>query len=600
MRESTTPPSVEIAADAALSDMVVRNATEHPDHVQFKRRVGQAWVPVTSKAFAADVRRTAAGLVARGVQTGDHVAVMSRTRYEWTIADFAIWTAGAVTVPIFETSSAEQVEWILGDSRAVLAIGETAEHVAALTAATAPRLRHVIGIQDGGFDALAVEGEAVPESELVERRASINAATTATLVYTSGTTGHPKGCVLSHGNFLFEVGATTADLRLLFDTSAGSTLMFLPLAHIFGRIIQVGCVSTRVCMGHSHDVKDLLGDLQAFRPTFLLSVPRVFEKVYNGAKSRAHAEGKSKIFDAAEQIAIDWSTALDSPRGPGIALKAKHAIADKLVFSRLRAAMGGQVTNAISGGAPLGARLGHFFRGIGITVLEGYGLTETSAGATVNLPGNQIVGTVGRPIPGTSVLIADDGEVLLKGGNIFQGYWMDDAATAAALTDGWFHTGDIGALDARGFLSITGRKKELIVTAGGKNVAPAVLEDRIRAFPLISQAMVVGDQKPFIGCLITIDPESFPAFLAKSGKPASTQVADVVEDPALRADVQLAIDDANKAVSRAEAIRVFRILPEDFTIEGGELTSTLKVKRSVVAERYASEIDAIYSGHPTS
>jgi long-chain acyl-CoA synthetase len=602
VRESTTPTSLAVPSEASLADMVVANATEAPDHVQFRRRVGDTWVPVTTKAFSTDVQLTAAGLVARGVNAGDRVAVMSRTRYEWSVADFAIWTVGAVTVPIYETSSAEQVEWILSDSAAVLVIAETAAMVDTIAAVRSqcPLLHTVVGIEDGDFDALATAGEAVPQSELSQRRAGVGKTSTATLVYTSGTTGRPKGVELTHGNFLFGVLVLTEDLATMFDPDNGSTLMFLPLAHIFGRLVQVGCVASRVCMGHSHDVKNLLGDLAVFQPTFLLSVPRVFEKVYNSAKAKAHADGKGKVFDHAERIAITYSEALDTPGGPGLALRAKHAVADRLVYTRLRAALGGRITTCVSGGAPLGARLGHFFRGAGVNILEGYGLTETSAGHTINLPGHQVIGSVGRALPGMSVRIADDGEVLLKGANVFTGYWHNDEATAEALTgDGWFHTGDLGALDEQGFLTITGRKKEIIVTAGGKNVAPAVLEDRIRAHPLVSQCMVIGDKQPFIACLVTIDAEVLPGWLAGKGRPADTALASLLDDAELAAAVQVAIDDANRAVSRAEAIRSFRILPHDFTIEGGELTPTLKVKRNVVAQHYAQVIAEIYSGTGT-
>ena len=375
----------------------------------------------------------------------------------------------------------------------------------------------------------------------------------------------------------------------------GSTLLFLPLAHVFARLIQCGAVATRTRMGHTADVKNLLDDLAVFQPTFVLSVPRVFEKVYNGARQKAHAAGKGKIFDAAEKVAIEYSEALDGS-GPSLGLKLKHGVFDKLVYSKLRTVLGGKCHAAVSGGAPLGARLGHFYRGIGLTIYEGYGLTETSAPSTVNLQTALKIGSVGRPLPGVSIRIADDGEVMIHGEHIFRRYWHNDAATAEAIdADGWFHSGDLGQLDDEGYLRITGRKKELIVTAGGKNVAPAVLEDRLRAHALVSQCMVVGDAQPFIGCLVTIDPEAFPAWRERAGKPADATVSDLHDDIDLRAEIQEAVNDANKAVSKAEAIKVFRILPRDFTEEGGELTPSLKLKRNVVLKEYADEIAAIYA-----
>ena len=416
----------------------------------------------------------------------------------------------------------------------------------------------------------------------------------ATLIYTSGTTGRPKGCELTHRNVQSEVRTVIAAFPELLR-AGGSVLLFLPLAHVFGKAIQCGATASRGIIGHTADVSDLLADLGVFKPTFLLAVPRVFEKVYNGARQKAHGDGKGRIFDAAAETAIAWSRAQDQG-GAGLALMARHALFDKLVYSKLRAAVGGNVVAAASGSAPLGERLNHFFRGIGLPILEGYGLTETTAAITANTLGATRIGSVGRPVPGHAVRIADDGEILLKGPVVFRGYWKNDTATADALEDGWFHSGDIGVLDDGGFLTITGRKKEIIVTAGGKNVAPAVLEDRLRAHPLVSQCMVVGDAKPFIGALVTIDQEALPAWLENHGKPAGTSVADLVDDAELRAEVGKAVDEANQAVSRAEQIREFRILPVDFTEAGGEITPTLKVKRTVVADHFADDIAGIYAG----
>lgn len=596
MQEFTVPPAYTVPDQGNLTDSVWENAETHPDSVVFSRRLDGAWVDVTAVEFRDQVTGVANGLIAAGVKVGDRVALMSKTRYEWTLCDYAIWAAGAVAVPIYETSSAEQVQWILGDSGAVAVVVETESHAATVESVrpALPDLATVWQLDGGAVETLTAAGADVPATEVPARRAAITADDTATIIYTSGTTGRPKGCELTHRNFMFDVGNAMPGLSGLFNPD-GSTLLFLPLAHVFARLIEVGAVATRTRMGHTADVKNLLDDLAVFQPTFVLSVPRVFEKVYNGARQKAHAAGKGKIFDAAEKVAIEYSQALDAG-GAGLGLKLKHGVFDKLVYGKLRTALGGKCHAAVSGGAPLGARLGHFFRGIGLTIYEGYGLTETSAPSTVNLQTALKVGTVGRPLPGVSIRIAEDGEVLIKGQHVFLRYWHNEPATAEAIdADGWFHSGDIGQLDDEGYLSITGRKKELIVTAGGKNVAPAVLEDRLRAHALVSQCMVVGDAQPFIGCLVTIDPEAFPAWKERSGKPAEATVEELFADDELRAEIQAAVDDANKAVSKAEAIRVFRILPRDFTEEGGELTPSLKLKRNVVLKEYADEIAAIYA-----
>lgn len=598
MREISVPTSITIAATENLTDAVYANAVSDPDLVVFSRKSLDAWLPVTAREFADDVKRIAAGLVASGVAPGDRVGLMSKTRYEWTVCDYGIWTAGGVTVPIYETSSAEQVAWILGDSGAVAVILESDAHVALFNSIRdqIPAVTCTVHIDQGGLADLRAKGADVPDADLEARRRTLTADSLATIIYTSGTTGRPKGCELTHRCVLFDSRSTTSmGLGELFKVDA-STLLFLPLAHVFARLIQCGCVENKVRMGHTADIKNLLADFAVFQPTFFLSVPRVFEKVYNTAKQKAHADGKGKIFDAAEATAIAYSTASESGP-PGLVLSAKHALFDKLVYVKLRAALGGKVRYAVSGGAPLGARLGHFFRGIGVTVLEGYGLTETSAGGTINLPDRMRIGTVGRPIPGATVRIADDGEILFKGANVFRGYWNNSDATKESIdADGWFHTGDIGELDADGFLKITGRKKELIVTAGGKNVAPAVLEDRLRAHPLVSQCVVVGDNQPFIGALVTIDQEAFPAWKKANGKPDGASVAELATDPDLRRTLQEAVDEANKAVSKAEAIKSFRVLGVDFTEEGGQLTPTLKLKRTVVLKEFAADVEAIYAG----
>ncbi|SCG46692.1 AMP-dependent synthetase/ligase [Micromonospora humi] len=600
MREFSVPPIVTVGDAANLTDPVWDNAEVAPDAVQFVRIPGDAGpaarVEVTCRQFRDEVVAVARGLVAAGVSPGDRVALMSRTRYEWTLFDYAIWAAGAVTVPIYETSSAEQAAWILGDSGAVAVVVESTAH-ATLVAGVRdrlPELREVWQIELDAVDELVAAGTSVDPAEVEARRSMRTADDVATIIYTSGTTGRPKGCVLTHRNIYADIANAVPVLPNLFREGA-STLLFLPLAHAFARLIQVGVVQARATMAHCADTSNLVGELQDFKPTFVLSVPRVFEKVYNGARQKAEADGKGKIFDRAEKVAIAWSEAQETPGGPGLALRAQHALFDRLVYGKLRAAMGGRCRDAISGGAPLGARLGHFFRGVGVTICEGYGLTETSPAAAANLPTGTRIGTVGRPLPGVTVRIDDDGEVLISGDIVFQGYWHNEAATAEALTtDGWFRTGDLGQLDEDGYLSITGRKKEIIVTAGGKNVAPAVLEDQVRAHPLISQCVVVGDRQPFIAALVTVDEEALPKWLAGHGRPETTSVAELRDDEALRAEVQAAVDQANLSVSKAEAIKVFRILPQDFTEATGELTPSLKVKRQVVHKTYATEIAEIY------
>ena len=594
MQEYSTPQVIEVEDSLALPDAVFAHADTAPDDVVFTRKVDGRWAPVTAKEFATEVRSLAAGLIVSGVRAGDRVGLMSKTRYEWTLVDYAIWTAGGVTVPVYETSSAEQVQWNLGDSGAVAVVLEGAGHQAVFDAVREqlPDLAGSWQIDAGGLEELAAAGRDVPDTELTARRATLTTDSLATIIYTSGTTGRPKGCELTHGNLIGTGRSASAVLPELFRPG-GSTLLFLPLAHVFARLIQVGCVESHARMGHTNDIKNLLPDFASFQPTFLLSVPRIFEKVYNSSKQRAHSDGKGKLFDLAESTAIAYSKALDDG-GAGIFLKAQHALYDRLVYSKLRTALGGRVAYAVSGGAPLGARLGHFFRGVGVTILEGYGLTETTAAGTVNTPAHLRIGTVGRPSPGVTVRIADDGEILMTGEHVFRAYWHNEDATEETKGDGWFHSGDIGEIDAQGFVKITGRKKELIVTAGGKNVAPAVLEDRLRAHPLISQCLVVGDQKPFIACLVTIDAEALSPWAKAKGKAAD--VGDLVDDPDLRAEVQAAVDDANKAVSKAEAIRKFTILPVDWTEEGGQMTPSLKLKRAVVMKENAGEVDALYSG----
>ncbi|NEB80523.1 long-chain fatty acid--CoA ligase [Streptomyces sp. SID14478] len=598
MREFSLPALYEVPADGNLTDIVRRNAAQHPDVAVIGRKVDGTWQDVTSVRFLAEVLSAAKGLIASGVQPGDRVALMSRTRYEWTLLDFAIWSAGAVTVPVYETSSAEQIQWILGDSGAVAILVESDAHAAAVASVRdrLPELRHIWQIDAGGVDELNRSGAAVPDETVDERSASAKADDPATIVYTSGTTGRPKGCVLTHRSFFAECGNVVERLKPLFRTGECSVLLFLPVAHVFGRLVEVASLMAPIKLGHAPDIKNLTDELAAFRPTLILGVPRVFEKVYNSARAKAQADGKGKIFDKAADTAIEYSRALDTPKGPSLALKVKYKTFDKLVYSKLRAVLGGRGEYAISGGAPLGERLGHFFRGIGFTVLEGYGLTESCAATAFNPWDRQKIGTVGQPLPGSVVRIADDGEVLLHGEHLFTGYWNNEGATQEALADGWFHTGDIGTLDEDGYLRITGRKKEIIVTAGGKNVAPAVIEDRIRAHALVAECMVVGDGRPFVGALVTIDEEFLGKWAEDHGKPSGVTTAALLDDPDLLAAIQSAVDDGNAAVSKAESVRKFRILGTQFTEDSGHLTPSLKLKRNVVAKDYADEIEAIYRG----
>ncbi|WP_066897858.1 AMP-dependent synthetase/ligase [Mycolicibacterium houstonense] len=598
MREYSVPASFAVGEHDNIVSSVSAHAAESPDHVIFRRLVDGSWVDVTCAEAADQIRSVAQGLIAEGIQPGDRVAILSATRYEWPIIDFAILSVGAVTVPIYETSSAEQVRFVLDNSAARIVFAETDAHADTVEQLRGqlPELGKVLRIEGTGpaaLEAMAEAGKSVDPAELDKRLAGIRSADPATLIYTSGTTGQPKGCQLTHSNLLYEIHGAKACFTT--ELAKGERmLVFLPLAHVLARAITIAAFANKVTLGFTSDIKNLVPIFGVFKPTLVVSVPRVFEKVYNTAEQNARNDGKGKIFAIAADTAIEWSKAQDTG-GAGLLLRAKHALFDKLVYGKLRAALGGECHAAISGGAPLGARLGHFYRGVGLTIYEGYGLTETSAAITVNRVGELKVGSVGKLVPGNSMRIAEDGELLVKGGVVFNGYWNNDAETDAVFTDGWFHTGDLGAIDDDGFLTIVGRKKEIIVTAGGKNVAPALLEDRLRAHPLISQAMAVGDQQPFIAALITIDPEAFPGWKQRNGKDTGASVADLADDPDLLAEIDLAVKDANQAVSHAESIRKFRILPVDFTEDTGELTPTLKVKRKVVAEKFASDIAALYS-----
>ena len=606
VREVRAAPLVPPPTSGSTADIPFRNAAEAPNAVVMRRKSpdGRRWLPVTAAEFAREVQEVAKGLIAAGLSPGGRVALMARTCREWAVLDFAIWAAGGQSVPVYATSSAEQLDWIVRDSGASLVIVETAAHAALA--------RQVIGerplwqIDDGALDELRALGREVPDAEVTARRAALSPASVATLVYTSGTTGRPKGCVITHANLHAEAANLVELLQPVFLEVARqtpATLIFLPLAHILGRTIQIACLSARIEIGHCPSVKpdELRPELASYRPTFLVGVPYLFEKIHDLGRAQAERMGRAASFDRAERVAVAWAEAslrayAGTGRGPGLGLRLARALYDLLVYRRVRAALGGRIRYAISGGSPLDRRLNLFFFGCGILVYEGYGLTETTSAATLIPPLAPRPGTVGRPIPGTAVRIAADGEVLISGGTVFGAYWNNAAATREALgEDAWFATGDLGRLDEDGYLTITGRKKDILVTSGGKNVSPSVLEDRLRSRSPVGQCMVVGDQRPFVGALITLDPEALAHWLAVRGRPRDTPLAELCRDPELRAEVQRAVDYANEAVSRAESIRKFVLIPGEFTEENGMLTPSLKVKRKAVAAAWAEAIEELYT-----
>lgn len=557
---------------------------------------GTGWRDITAAEFQREVIALAKGFAAAGIAPGDKVAFIARTTYEWTLVDFALFFAGAVMVPVYETSSASQISWILSDSGAIAVIAESAEHAARIAEirSEVPLIREVWTMASGDLDTLRAAGAEIGDDEIERRRSLAVAADIATLIYTSGSTGRPKGCVLTHRNFVELSRNSAKALEEVVQTPGASTLLFITTAHVFARFISILNVHAGVKTGHQPDTKQLLPALGSFKPTFLLAVPRVFEKVYNSAEQKAEAGGKGKIFRAAAHTAIEHSRLLQEGKKVPLGSRIKFALFDKLVYGKLREAMGGRVTYAVSGSAPLGPRLGHFFHSLGVTILEGYGLTETTAPATVNLAKKSKIGTVGPVLPGVGVRLAEDGEIEVRGINVFKEYWRNPEATAAAFNGDWFRTGDIGSFDDEGFLTITGRKKEIIVTAGGKNVAPAVLEDPIRANPIVGQVVVVGDQKPFIAALITLDPEMLPTWLANNGLPGDMSLKDAAANPKVREEVQRAIDIANKSVSRAESIRKFTILDTEWTEASGHLTPKLSIKRNVIMQDFADAVDELY------
>ena len=606
LQQVHTPAEFTIEPGETCLTALMDTAKKRPHGVMFTRPANYEWVNVTGKEFIDEVFEVAQGLIALGVKQGDRIALISATRYEWSLLDYAIWAAGAASVPVYPSSSASQVRWIIEDSGAVLAITETREHSELVEnlvlqddgepnlKGSPSQLRRVLEINSSAIDTLKFEGRSVGTDEVSARIAATNTDDLASLVYTSGTTGRPKGCILTHRNWLSEARALTTNPIGVFAVPGSHTLTFLPLAHVFSRAVSIAVAIRGASQNHWSDFSTISIEFARSRPNVILGVPRVFEKVRNSAASKAADSGiKSFLFEQSEKIAIEYSKALDTPEGPDRLLKIKHKLFDKLVYSTIRQGVGGNVRYCITGGSAMGHDLLHWFRGIGVPVYEGYGLTETAAAAAVDYL-DQSIGTVGPPLGGVTLRINDDGEVCIKGGMVFEGYWNDPEATEEAFEDGWYNTGDLGEIDDDGKLTITGRKKDLIVTAGGKNVSPGPMEDILRGHPLISQAMVVGDGKPFVGALITLDPDILKRWKLDHNIPENRSMDDIATDATLRAEVQDAVNKVNSTVSHAEGIKKFYILESDLTEDENELTPTMKVKRNVVAQRYASAIEHIY------
>ncbi|MET8135376.1 MULTISPECIES: AMP-dependent synthetase/ligase [unclassified Streptomyces] len=606
MREFTNPPLASAPPVGGLADVVFDHAREDPLHIALGRKDEQGeWRDVTSAEFRDEVLALAKGMLAQGIRFGDRVAIMCPTRYEWTLFDFALWTIGAQVVPVYPTSSAEQVFWMLHDAQVSAIMVEHEDH--AMTVATVvdrlPQLHKLWQLDVGAVHELYEAGAHLDDEVVHRHRRAVTPESIATIIYTSGTTGRPKGCVISHANFMFEADTVITRWEPVFHSKRGdeaSTLLFLPLAHVFGRMVQIAAFRGKVKFGHQPQLNAsaLLPDLAAFRPTFFLAVPYIFEKVFNAAHRKAEREGKSGPFEKAVDIAVRYADAVESKAwgigpGPSASLRMQHQVFDKLVYSKVRAAMGGRVRHAMSGGSAMDRRLGLFFAGAGVTIYEGYGLTESTAAATANPPELTRFGTVGQAIPGTTVHIADDGEIWLNGGHVFQGYLNNDKATDATLHDGWLATGDLGSLDEDGYLTITGRKKEILVTSGGKSVSPGVLEERVRDHPLVAQCIVVGNDRPYIAALVTLDSEAVDHWLQMRGKPPLS-AGDLVRDPDLETEVRRAVVAANTLVSQAESIRTFRILANQFTEEHGLLTPSLKLKRRAIEKAYSAEVEALY------
>ncbi len=606
MREFTVPPLAAAPHVGGLADAVFDHAEDDPHRVALGRKDADGqWRDVSAATFRDEVLALAKGLIAHGVRFGDRVALMSRTRYEWTLFDFALWTVGAQSVPVYPTSSAEQVLWMLHDAQVSAVMVEHEDHAMTIGSVIdrLPQLERLWQLDADAVSELVEAGAPIDDEVVHRHRRAVTPESVATVIYTSGTTGRPKGCVITHAHFMFEADTMVGRWHPVFHAKPGeeaATLLFLPLAHVFGRMVEIAALRGRVKLGHQPELsaRALMPDLVTFRPTFILAVPYIFEKVFDGARRRAEAEGRAGPFDKAVDIAVKYAEALEERSfgtgpGPSAGLRMQHQFFDKLVYKKVRDAMGGRVRHAMSGGSGMERRLGLFFAGAGVAVYEGYGLTETTAAATANPPERTRYGTVGRPIPGSTVHIAQDGEVWVHGANVFSGYLGDPEATAAVLRDGWLATGDLGSLDEDGYLTITGRKKEILVTSGGKSVSPAALEERVRAHPLVAQCVVVGNDRPYISALVTVDQESVDHWLIMQGR-TPMRAAALVRDPDLEMEVRRAVVAANTAVSQAESIRTFRILAHPFTEEHGLLTPSLKLKRKAIETAYAAEIDALY------
>lgn len=592
MREVSVPAVTADPITENICSLITRNEEQYPDRVMFTVDSSTVSRDVTAAQFANEVRATAKGLIARGLEHGQRIGVLAANCYEWSLLDCACWAVGIAPVPIYETSSPEQINWIVSDSGCVAVAVGTPELGERVTSSLSQPTQTWL-LNEELMSELAAEGQSVADEQLGERMAAVRPEDIATIVYTSGTTGRPRGCVLTHSNFVFEVRNVAALMGPLMSAEDASTVLFLPLAHIYGRFAEVLCLECRTRVVHCANVRDLPAKMIANKPTFIVAVPRVFEKIYNGASQKAHDSGRGKIFDIAAEVAIAYARAEGG--GPSAWLRVQHTVFDKLVYGKVRAALGGRTRYAISGGASLSERLGYFYAGIGLLVIEGYGLTETTGVIVFNPPARPKVGTVGLPMPGSAVRIADDGEIWLRGGNVMPGYFNNSAATAEAIdAEGWFHTGDVGALDADGYLRITGRKKEIIITAGGKNVAPVLLEDRVQSNRLISHCIVVGEARPFVGALVTLDPEALQQW-AKAKKKTAGDVASLRDDPDLVAEIQKTVDFANCAVSQAEAIRAWRILERELSEETGHITQSQKLKRAVITADFADDISALYS-----
>ena len=604
MKVFSSPAEVIVDPSLNLTSLVERHRANSADPVLYRRQMSPGnWQPVRASEFYRMVADLAKGMIAAGIRPGDRVGIMSRTRFEWTVIDFAIWYAGAISVPVYETNAPAQAAWALSHSEATAVFVEDekllgrikeAEELSA-SAEEPMQLKHRWVIENGDLDELSARASEVSDEQLEQARTRATCDDIATIVYTSGTTGRPKGCPLTHGNFL-NLSANTRFVESEIANPRNSSILFLPLAHVLARLIQVLALDAGVVIGHSPNIKNLAADLDSFKPTMLLVVPRVFEKVYEGAKAKAEKGGSlnKALFDRSVDIAIAWSKAKVTGH-VSFKLAAQYALYDRLVYSKLRAALGGQLHYAVSGGGPLGERLAHFFHAVGVQVIEGYGLTETCAPIAAGRINPYQIGRIGPLLPGAEGTIAEDGELLVRGVGVMKGYYKNPEEDAQAFTeDGWFRTGDLAEFDEAGLLKIVGRKKEIIVTAGGKNVIPGIAENHLRTSPLVSQAMLVGDEKPFIAALVTLDPDTLPEQLEHLGLPRSLSIPEAAVHPAVRAAVQRIVDEANQLVSRAEGIREFRIMNRDLTEEDGYLTPSHKIRRAKVLQDFSSYVDEMY------